>query len=275
MIEAHSSERSRVKASRSHGAAALAVLALGACDDHGTGDIGRIEVPQGRLWGARFDPGGQVLSFAYGDEEKIGTLDIDEGTFRELTPGASYLTGTAWSADGAFIYYNGADGIGRISSDIGQVTMVNSSFATLGVDASPDGTRLAYGINGSDARIYDIATRVERPLDRPCQAIRFNPAGDKVACISGGALIVIELATDLETVVIEEGLPFIAGVDWYRDGQELLFTGEDGIERIRLDGTEHHLVHGAFAAIEVDLSQNEDAIVFGQNGDDALTLLKL
>ena len=269
-----SSTRTRV-AQVARGLALAALVTAAGCDDHGAGDVGQIRAPQGALWGARFSPDGGLLSMAYGDEEKIGTIDLDTGDFRELTAGGSYLTGTAWSTDGAFIYYNGADGLGRISSDLGQVTMVNSSFATMGVDVSPDGKRLAYGINGSSAQLYDLTAQTETALARRCDAIRFAPSGDRVACISGGALLVIELATGAETVVIEEGVPFIAGVDWYASGQQLLFTSEDGVERIGLDGEDRHLVHGAFAAIEVDLAPTEDAIVFRQNGDLALTLIRL
>lgn len=252
--------------------ALISGIALAACGD-GSGDIGSIATPQGRLWGARFAPDGDVLALAYGDENKIGTIDLDARTLRELTPGGTYLTGTAWSPAGDLIYFNGADGIGRITRDIGQTTMVNGAFATLGIDVSPDGTRLAYGVNGGNARVYTLAGGTERALDRPCQAIRFAPFGDRVACISGGELVLIELATEAVTVLVDHDVPFIAGLDWYKDGQSLLFTSTDGIERVTLTG-ERDLIHGAFAAIEVDLSADERSMVIGINGHDDLTLVR-
>ena len=251
------------------------LAALAGCGDHGGGDIATISAPQGRLWGARFAPAGDVIAIAFGDEDKIGTIDLEAGTLRELTGGGSYLTGTAWSPSGDAIYFNGTAGIVRISTDIGATSPVNDAFASLGLDVSADGARMAYGINGGNARVYTIATDVETTLARPCQAIRFAPDGARVACISGGALLVIDLATGAETTVIERDLPFIAGVDWYGDGTRLLFTSSDGVERIGVDGEDRHLVHGAFAAVEVDLAADEQSIVYGVNGQDALTLLRL
>src|SRR4051812_30853643 len=127
--------------------AAPLVLVLAACGGHGGGDVGTISSPQGHLWGARLSPTAHVISVAYGNEDKIGTIDLDAGSLRELSAGGTYLTGTAWSPAGDFIYYNGVDGIGRISNDIAQNTMINTSLATLGIDVSPDGTQLAYGVN--------------------------------------------------------------------------------------------------------------------------------
>jgi WD40 repeat protein len=255
--------------------AAPLVLALAACGGHGSGDVSTISSPQGALWGARFSPAGDVLSIAYGEEEKIGTIDLDAGSLRELSPGGTYLSGTAWSPAGDYVYYNGVDGIGRISTDIAQNTMINTSLATLGIDVSPDGKQLAYGVNGGDARLYTLATMAEESLGQPCAAIRFAPTGDRVACISGGALVVIDLPTREVTTVIDRGLPSLAGVDWYASGLQLLFTSQDGIERIGIDGNDRHLVAGAFAAVEVDLSADDQSIVFGENGQDALTLVRL
>ncbi|HVV85539.1 MAG TPA: WD40 repeat domain-containing protein [Kofleriaceae bacterium] len=252
----------------------LAGLAgLGACG-HGGGDIATISTPAGRLWGARFAPSGDVLSVAYGDEDKIGSIDLDSGSLRELTAGGSYLTATAWSPSGDAIYFDGNDGIIRIQNDIASTTMVNQSLATFGIDVSPDGSRLAYGVNGSNARIYDLAAQQETALGRPCQAIRFAPDGNQVACITGGALVTISLASGAETTIIDSGLPAIAGVDWYKDGQTLLFTSTKGIESISLAG-ERHLIEEAFGAVEVDLSADEGSIVYGVNGADALTLVRL
>jgi WD40 repeat protein len=252
---------------------ALAPLALAACS-HGGGDVATISAPQGRLWGARFAPTGNVISMAYSDEDKIGTIDLDSGSLRELTPGGSYLTGTAWSPSGDLIYFNAIDGITAITTAVASTRPVNRSLATLGIDVSPDGGRLAYGVNGGNARIYDLASERETTLARRCDAIRFAPSGDRVACVSGGALVIIELATGGETAIVEEGLPLIAGCDWYRDGQALLVTTRNGVEQITLAG-DSHLVFGAFAAVAVDLSPDESSIVIGVNGSPDLTLLRL
>lgn len=257
------------------GAALALVVAAAACGDgHGGGDVGTIHAPQGKLWGARFSPDGAHLSVAYGESDKIGVLDLDSLTLAEKAEGGSYLTGTAWTTNGDTIYYNGADGVFSIASEVGLPVMVNDGFATTGIDVSADGTRLAYGVNGGNARIYTLATHTETALARRCQAIRFAPTGDEVACISDGALLVIDLATGAETPVVEFDVPFIAGVDWYADGQQLLYTSSRGIERVTLAG-ETTLIHGSFAAIDVDLAPDESAIVVGVNGQPDLTLLRL
>ena len=257
------------------GAAVALAVATAACGDgHGGGDVGTISAPQGRLWGARFAPDGTHLSVAYGESDKIGVLDLDSLTLRELAEGGSYLTGTAWTTNGDTIYYNGADGVFSIASEVGLPVMVNDGFATTGIDVAADGRKLAYGVNGGNARIYTIATRMETALARRCQAIRFAPSGTAVACISDGALLVIDIATGAETPIVAFDVPFIAGVDWYPDGQQLLYTSSRGIERVTLAG-ETTLIHSSFAAIDVDLAPDESAIVFGVNGQPALTLLQL
>lgn len=263
-------------ASQSKGAtvgAALVALALGACG-HGDADIGIISVPQGRLWGARFAPDGRSLAVAYGDEDKLGVIDLDAVRLTEVATGGSYLSGTAWTAAGDAFYYNGAGGVFRVARGGGPPTMINDGFATLGVDVSPDGTRLAYGVNGGPARIYTLATSREAALDRQCSAIRFAPTGDRVACISGGALVVIDLGTMAVTTVVDTGVPFIAGLDWYSDGQRILFTSTRGLEQVDLSGT-RTIVVNAFAAIEVDLAPDDGQVVYAVNGQSDLNLLGL
>ena len=97
---------------RRWGAAAAIVataLALAACGGHDN-DSGSISIAGGRLWGARFAPDGTTLAVAYGPDDKIGTIDLDSGNLSEVTSGASYLTGTAWSPSGDAIYFNGTAG---------------------------------------------------------------------------------------------------------------------------------------------------------------------
>jgi Tol biopolymer transport system component len=248
------------------------VLTCAAC---GGDDTGRnLSVAEGALWGARFSPDGRTLAVAYGDMDKIGTLDVDTGALTERAGGGSYLTGTAWSAAGDAFYFSGDAGISRVSLAGGAATMVADAFAALSLDLSPDGTRFAYGVNGGNARIYTIATNTERALDRPCEAIRFAPSGDRVACISRGALLTIDLATDAATIVVASDVPFIAGLDWFADGQRLVFTSNRGIETVTLAGA-RTVVTDAFAAIEVDLSADDRTLVYQQNGTPELTLLSL
>lgn len=250
----------------------LVALALGACG--GGNDSDTIQVPEGRLWGARFSPDGTALAVAFGSDDRIGVYDRASGTLTELATGTTYLTGTAWSASGDTIYFDGTVGVRSVPRAGGAVTDVNAAFASMNVDLSPDGTRLAYGVNGDLAAVYTIATDSETLLDRRCQAIRFAPDGQRVACVSSGALVVIELASGTATTVLPTGVPFIAGVDWYNDGQRLLVTTEDGIEAVTLAG-ERRMVVDAFAAVELDLSPDERELVYRQNGHDDLTIVGL
>ncbi len=253
---------------------ALVGLAFAACGG-GDGDVGSIAVPQGRLWGARFSPDGRSLAVAFGDEDKLGVIDLDERRLSEVASGGSYLTGTAWTAAGDAFYFNGSGGVFKVALGGAPPTMINDGFATLGVDVSPDGTRLAYGVNGGDARIYTLATSAETSIGRPCSAIRFAPTGDRVACVTrDGALVVIDLATMAVTTVVDQGVPFIAGVDWYADGQRLIFTSSRGLERVELSG-ERTIVVNSFAAIEVDLAPDDGAVVYAVNGQPDLNLLGL
>jgi DNA-binding beta-propeller fold protein YncE len=247
-------------------------IAVGACGGDGTSHT--VSASQGRLGGARYSPDGTHLAVVFGSDDKIGSYDLASSTLTELTGGGSYLTGTAWSAAGDTIYYDGTAGIFRIAASGGTATMVNNAFASLGVDLSPDGTRLVYGTNGSAARLYTIATNTETALARPCQAVRFAPSGTIVACISGGALVTIDLATSAETTVIADGLPFIAGLDWYADGQRLIFTSDSGIDAVTVAGARSHLID-AFAAIDLDLAPDDSEVVYGINGQSDLTITGL
>jgi Tol biopolymer transport system component len=248
------------------------LLFLGACGgDGGGGDVRTVHA-SGPLWGARFSPDGSRLAVAFGPDDKLGTIDLASGALTEVADNTSYLTGTSWSAAGDAIVYDGSGGIYRVAPGAAPVQLTDA-FASMGVDLSPDGTRVAYGVNGTDAELYTIATDTTTPLGRPCQAIRFSPSGTSVGCISGG-LFVIDLATMAETTVLADGLPFIAGLDWYADGQRLVVTSDDGLEAVTLAGARSVLLD-TFAAVEVDLAPDEQSLVFATNGSADLSILDL
>ena len=250
----------------------IVLVLLAACGGDGGGDVRTISA-SGPLWGARFSPDGATLAVAFGPDDKIGTLDVATGAITELATNGNYLTGTAWTAAGDAIYYNGGGGVFRVAPGVA-ATMVNDAFASMNVDLSPDGTRLAYGINGANAEIYTLATATTSVLDHRCEAIRFAPVVDEVACISGGSLLAINLSSRVATTIIADGVSFIAGVDWYADGERLVFTSDDGIERVTRGG-DRSLLHDAFATIELDLSPDEHSLVYVTNGSGDLSILKL
>lgn len=250
----------------------VVLVILAACGGSDGGDV-RTLTASGPLWGARFSPDGTTLAVAFGPDDQIGTIAVATGALTEVATGGNYLTGTAWSAAGDAIYYNGGGGVFRVAPG-SAATLVNDAFASMNVDLSRDGTRLAYGINGTDAELYTIATATTTVLGRPCQAIRFSPSGTEVACISGGALVTIDLATSVATPIVADGVSFIAGLDWYADGQRLVFTSDDGLEAVTRAGA-RTLLLDTFAAIEVDLSPDEKSLVFATNGSADLSILSL
>lgn len=250
--------------------ALLASLLLAAACGGDDGDSRSISVDGERLWGARFSPDGARLAVAFGDDDKLGVIDLATGALTEVADNTSYLTGTAWAANGDIVY-DGSGGVYRVTPG-GAPVELTDAFASMNVDLSPDGTRLAYGVNGSDAELYTIATDTTTSLGVDCDAVRFSPVADEVACMTGSELVLVDLATLATTPVVTTGISFIAGVDWYADGQALVFTSDDGIERVTRAGARTRLAD-AFAAIELDLAPDDKSLVYLTNGSADLSLL--
>lgn len=255
----------------------VAIAALAACggDDGAGGDVRTVHA-SGALWGARFSPDGSRLAVAFGPDDKLGTIDLASGALTELADNTSYLTGTAWAADGSGVYYNGSGGVYLVHPGDALPEQVNDAFASLGLDAAfgAAGARLVYGINGTDAELYDVATQTPRGLGRSCQAVRFAPDGRELACVSNGDLVLIDATTLAAGAPVVSGLPFIVGLDWYADGQHLVVTTDAGLERIGRDGSRGVLVD-TFAAIEVDLAPDDKSVVFATNGSPDLSIVSL
>ena len=139
--------------------------------------------------------------------------DVDTGATLTVTAVSGATNGTVALAGTTITFtptanFNGTAGIVRISTDIGATTPVNDAFASLGLDVSADGARMAYGINGGNARVYTIATDTETTLARPCQAIRFAPDGSRVGGLhsSPGASAPKRTASSSHTRSIASGV---------------------------------------------------------------------
>jgi len=79
-------------------------------------------------------------------------------------------------------------------------------------------------------------------------------------------LITTDLSGGDVQVVVESGLSYLSTVSWFSAGDELLYSGDDGILRVRLDGSAPSLAVDAFAVIHFDLAPDDSEVVWSQNG---------
>lgn len=124
------------------------------------------------FWSERpeWSPDGRYLVHAYTGSSRGRTLVIrstESGQVRELRPALQYFWNTSWMPDGQSLIAGGRDfkgrlGIYRIDAETGRASLISDN-STTGVEVSPDGKKIYYGIGFYIPEDYP-ARFVERDL---------------------------------------------------------------------------------------------------------------
>lgn len=244
----------------------------------GGGSVRALTFPAGVRGGSpRFSPDGSLLAYLR-EEASVYAVAVMSPTgtdSRTLASDGSYLTAMAWTANGSEIVYYADTTIRAVPAAGGAGRQVVAAFAALDPDLSPDGSRLAYGINGGNLTLADLRTTppVETDLGVPASSPRFSPDGATLAFYGNGKLSLMNLATRAVTDVLDSSNDF-GGVDWFSDGLRLLAGTDRGIEIVILGPpVRRTLVEDVFALMHVDLSPDERSVAYGVNGAAELYLL--
>jgi dipeptidyl aminopeptidase/acylaminoacyl peptidase len=187
--------------------------------------------------GATYDGGDAQLSLA-----SIVPLRTHPSA-PEVYPHTLPITALAFSPDATRLVASGYYEVtvwnpvdGALVARIGNV-----AERTFGLAFSPDGALLAVasGIPGElgEVRLYRTADgTVERDLVAMADvalAVRFNPAGDRVAaCGADRSIRIFDVASGQEQVTIEEHADWVQDVAWNNDGTRLASASRDNTAKI-------------------------------------------
>ncbi len=99
-------------------------------------------------------------------------------------------------------------------------------------DWSPDGTRIAFFLTGSDARglawINRDGSQMEI-LDQSGGPGTFSPDGKSIAYVRAGDVHVMDLSSRAVTAVTSEGRASTSAPDWSPDGRQILYAGDTNL----------------------------------------------
>ena len=273
----------------------LALPLLSACGDDGGGaspegeDEARVTtiLPEGyaRVGAARFAPQDQTLAMvaetADGAEHLI-LSDLEGGSVQVLvTEGVSYLTTIAWEPDGQSLLYSGGSGIMRVDTAQGsEPEEVVGAFAVSHIDLSPDGSTLAWGVNGSPELNLatlgpeGVATDVGQGPEG--SAPRFGPDGAQIVYMAGGqdtAFALIDAALEGEPMALPGKGSYLSNGAWV-DGDTLLLLADEKVQQVQISTGAITDLREAFAATGLDVSPDGRHYVYGTNGSSSLTLVE-
>lgn len=258
---------------------AFLLAACGGDDDGDSGEPSRstLNAASGQYWGApRFSPDSARIAFArtsdQGDTYEVAVMKADGSDVRTLAGNGTYLTGLAWSADGARLYYSGDGGIFSIPASGGTPTLESDAFAASALDVSPDGKQLAYGVNGSGLYLLDLAAHTSRELNEDGSAPAFSSDGKRLAFVKspGGdvhEVRIVDLATPEQSTLVTADASYLSSADWLPDGRLAVITA-DGISLFDVSGAtpQGRQVRDEFAAKELDVSPDGKKMVYAING---------
>jgi hypothetical protein len=243
--------------------------------DSGPVTFHRITFRRGNLLNARFAPDGQTIVYGAAWDYKPTDVYMTRATASESRslelPGADLLavslTGemAVLLKTGDLLDPTGGGTLGRVSMSGGVPRQVLEDVR--GADWSPDGSDLAVirRIGGQDRLEYPIGRTLYETLS-PLDALRVSPSGEHVAVIE-------EVPGQVRNVVLVDAngkgahrvLASYAGnqrgVAWSPDGSEVLFTGEDAIETVSLEGARRVLLRSAEEPILHDVSRDGRLLV--------------
>lgn len=217
-----------------------------------------------------WSPDGQRLAFLYApsaqDELGLWTINIDGTGLSQVYPGSSTrpLFGVRWAPDGAHfairrsVYYNSFTTAGHLhivtagggnEVQLPQVTELSPDYFV--PDWSPTGDRLAVGLrlrdsldnlDGFELHTFRPDGTDERTIHVGAEAVRWSPAGDRIAYSPGSEIYSVRPdGTDGRPV----RLGFNFGFDWAPDGSRLAIVADDGVRVVNVDGSNDVLVFPA------------------------------
>ena len=227
----------------------------------------------------RFSPDGALLAYTRDDGTitAISVMSPDGTGSRDLAMDGSYLTAMTWTGDGAEVIYAGDNDVRAVPVQGGAGRQVVNAFAAVGPDLSPDGRWLVYGINGGTMQLADLSQSPVAVTDLGTNgnSPRFSPDGARIAFWSGGAIRLMDVATNAASDVITGDSNFdFGGVDWFSDGQRLLAGTDQGMEIITLGPpVSRRLLADVFALLDVDLAPDGARVAYGINGQSSLFVL--
>ena len=200
----------------------------------------RLTFRRGTVYEARFAPDGQTIVYSAaweGEPARIFATRAGSIESRNLQlPNARLL---AVSANGDLAICLGRDAswvsrgtLARVPLDGGapREILENVSLA----DWSPDGRELAvvHNVNGKDRLEYPVG-KVLFESPQTITAIRFSPAGDRLAFSDGGAAVaVVDLSGTVTT--LSKGWDTTGTLAWRRDGGEIWFSGQRQAEKLAI-----------------------------------------
>ncbi|HET9983307.1 MAG TPA: hypothetical protein VFQ38_06960 [Longimicrobiales bacterium] len=179
---------------------------------------------------AAWAPDGSRL--VYAGESGLGLVDVNGNATALATPGITSPSWPEFSADGRWIYFDGAVGyssrtIHRIHPDgTGLETLLPASAGSAEMPSpSPDGRSVAYMGGGGALRVLDLATRSSRAIPNATGGWnpRWSPDGQWIAYVlsyaSGELMLVHPDGSGLHRIGAHGVWP---GITWSPDSKWLL-----------------------------------------------------
>jgi Tol biopolymer transport system component len=206
-----------------------------------------------------WSPGGTRIAYTRGFEGDVMVMNADGSNKRRLVPDAA---APSWSPHGAFVAFTrtrttpfpGGDGrevttiFTRPADGSATATRVLTPEFDGDVDASPDGTRIAYtGIRpyGTSGVYLADPDGGNETFLHTGEGPDWSPDGTRILLRSGGALLVVNADGSMSTQLPEPAghdFAFIESWRWHPDGLRVSFVSQGGTEcadvyAMNLDGT--------------------------------------